>query len=502
MPYLIYLRKSRADAEAEARGEGETLARHEAQLIELAKKKSLTVGGIYREIVSGDTIAARPQMQKLIGEVSAGAWEGVIVMEIERLARGDTIDQGIVAQTFTYSGTKIITPSKTYDPRSEADQEYFEFSLFMSRREYKTINRRMQAGRIASLKEGNYIATFAPYGYKKIRDYEKRSFTLEIVPEEAELIRLMFEKSAGNYGFAKIAAMLNDMGVKPKRGMQWTASGVQGIVTNPVYCGKMRWNWRKQKKQVVDGRVVVSRPKSSDEECMIIQGNHPPIITEEQFRLSQNVILSRKNPHTSFTKPLQNPFAHLLYCGLCDHAMVRRPYPDREAAMLCVYSACPCKSSDISQIELLIMTALNDGYNKYMAMAKNGDNSESQNENELAVLNAEIKKAEKQQSKLYDLLEQEIYTPEVFTERNAILTDKLTKLKERLQQLDRKKPMKLTPLEAALAIKNVIDGYGDCKNAPEKNELLKTVCERITYVKQIGGRWNTSDAVCTIEYNF
>ena len=61
--YCIYLRKSRADAEAEARGEGETLARHEHALLGLAKSKKLAVVKIYREIVSGDSIAARPQMQ-------------------------------------------------------------------------------------------------------------------------------------------------------------------------------------------------------------------------------------------------------------------------------------------------------------------------------------------------------------------------------------------------------------------------------------------------------
>lgn len=502
MSYLIYLRKSRADAEAEARGEGETLARHEAQLVELAKRRNLPVGGIYREIVSGDTIAARPQMQKLIGEVSAGAWEGVIVMEIERLARGDTIDQGIVAQTFTYSGTKIITPNKTYDPQNEADQEYFEFSLFMSRREYKTINRRMQAGRIASLKEGNYIATFAPYGYKKVHDYEKRAFTLEIVPEEADIVRLMFERSADKCGPAKIAAILNSMGVKPKKGMQWTASTVQGIITNPVYCGKMRWNWRKQKKQVVDGKILVSRPKSSVDDCMIITGNHPPIISEELFERSQTAIVMRKTPHTSFTKPLQNPFAHLLYCGLCGHAMVRRPFPDREASMMCNYTTCPCKASDISRVEQMIMISLNDGYKKYLAMAEKNETQEPQNESELAVLNAEIKKIEKQQSKLYDLLEQDIYTPELFTERNNILTGKLSELRKLAEKLSVKKTMRVTPREAAMAIKHVIDGYGECKNASEKNELLKTVCERITYIKQTGGRWQSSDAVCTIEYNF
>ena len=124
--YLIYLRKSRSDLEAEAHGEGETLSRHEHTLLELAKRQHLNVTDIYREVVSGDTIAARPMMQRVLSEVEQGVWSGVLVMEVERLARGDTIDQGIIAQTFKFSGTKIITPIKTYDPDNEFDEEYFE----------------------------------------------------------------------------------------------------------------------------------------------------------------------------------------------------------------------------------------------------------------------------------------------------------------------------------------------------------------------------------------
>ena len=149
----LYLRKSRADIEAEAHGEGETLARHEKLLLEVAKRGHYNITQIYREIVSGETIAARPVVQKLLQEVEDGKWEGVLVVEVEHLARGDTIDQGVMAQAFKYSGTKIITPLKVYDPANEFDEEYFEFGLFMSRREYKTINRRLVRGRNASAKE-------------------------------------------------------------------------------------------------------------------------------------------------------------------------------------------------------------------------------------------------------------------------------------------------------------------------------------------------------------
>lgn len=64
---------------------------------------------------------------------------------------------------FSTHGTKIITPQKIYNPNDEFDEEYFEFGLFMSRKEYKTINRRLHAGIIASVNEGKHVASAAPY---------------------------------------------------------------------------------------------------------------------------------------------------------------------------------------------------------------------------------------------------------------------------------------------------------------------------------------------------
>jgi site-specific DNA recombinase len=188
----IYLRKSRADREAEARGEGETLARHERILLDLAKKRGYNVGAIYKEIVSGETISARPVMQQLLREVESGMWDGVLVVEVERLARGDTIDQGVVARSFQYSNTLIITPLKTYDPNNEYDEEYFEFGLFMSRREYKTIRRRLTAGRESSAKEGKYCGSKPPYGYSRVKLVGEKGWTLQPVPDQAEIVKLIF----------------------------------------------------------------------------------------------------------------------------------------------------------------------------------------------------------------------------------------------------------------------------------------------------------------------
>ena len=119
--YAKYLRKSRKDMEAEAHGAGETLKKHEIILDNLSnslgiKREQIDV---FREVVSGDSIASRPVMQQLLELVEQGVYKGVFVVEVERLARGNTLDQGTVANAFQYSNTKIITPIKIYDPSNE-----------------------------------------------------------------------------------------------------------------------------------------------------------------------------------------------------------------------------------------------------------------------------------------------------------------------------------------------------------------------------------------------
>lgn len=77
--YCMYLRKSRADLEAEARGEGETLSRHRRTLTELAIRMHLPLGEVYDEIATGESIAARPQMQRMLADIETGMWAGRFV---------------------------------------------------------------------------------------------------------------------------------------------------------------------------------------------------------------------------------------------------------------------------------------------------------------------------------------------------------------------------------------------------------------------------------------
>lgn len=243
----MYLRKSRADEEAEKFGEGETLVKHKKILMKVAKEKGLNIIKIYEEIVSGESLVHRPEMLELLKEVEQGLYDGVLCMDMDRLGRGDMEEQGLILKTFKNSNTKIITPRKIYDLRDEFDEEYSEFEAFMARKELKIINRRLQRGRIRSVEDGNYIGTLPPYGY--VIAYTERYRTLKPHLEQAPIVKMIFDFYTNhNMGGGKIANKLNQLGYKTYTGIDWSSYSVLNIIKNEVYTGKVQWKKKKYKK--------------------------------------------------------------------------------------------------------------------------------------------------------------------------------------------------------------------------------------------------------------
>lgn len=510
MQYCLYLRKSRADAEAEARGEGETLARHEKTLLELAKKLNLNITQIYREIVSGETIAARPVMQQLLSEVEQGVWAGVLVMEVERLARGDTIDQGIVAQTFKYSDTKIITPVKTYNPNDEFDEEYFEFGLFMSRREYKTINRRLQRGRIASVKEGRYLGSVTPYGYSKVRIKGDKGWTLEPVEEEAKVIRLIYELYTEGeevngvrtrLGVSKIANRLNQMKIPPKKGDVWVTPSIRDILINPVYCGKVRWNWRQTVKRMEDGEVRKSRPRNHAEDTIVVKGLHMPIVSEEIFNKAQELMSKNPPRPVGERNTVQNPLSGLVVCGFCGRRMVRRPYqqPGSTPTLMCPLSGCPNVSSDLELVEKRILEALSEWLENYK-LNWNTD-APTPSSSAVALTKAAVDKAEEalktlngQLARTHDLLEQGIYDTDTFLLRSRELTERIGAAQKNLADLRKAlgeaEAREVSQNEIIPRAEKLLELYPLLPTPAAKNDMLKEVLEKVVYTKSVRGKRN------------
>ncbi|MCH4239668.1 MAG: recombinase family protein [Oscillospiraceae bacterium] len=501
--YCIYLRKSRADAEAEARGEGETLSRHEHALLELAKQQQRHVTKIYREIVSGETIAARPVMQQLLADVETGLWAGVLVMEIERLARGDTIDQGLVAQIFKYSGTSIITPMKTYHPDNEFDEEYFEFGLFMSRREYKTINRRLQRGRTASVKEGKYTGSLPPYGYQREKLVNDKGYTLAPNPEQAAIVRMIFgwytaSPSANSdslrMGSTRIARRLNQMKVLSPKGGTWSAGTILQILHNPVYIGKIRWHWRPEKRIISGNRVLKKRLCVPFGSANLSTGLHEALISTEQFSRAQE-LLSHCSPSAGGRKTIQNPLAGLLLCGECGHHMTRHLSRNR-ALLVCPTSGCQTVSCALSYVEKAMLCVLRTSFSQYSVPIKPDIPvpADSLLQDETVFLknaDAELQLLTRQLSNTHDLLEQGIYSADVFQERSHLLQQRIDDIQARKAALPCRIQRDREEISANIEPKcsSLFEIYDSLLTEQERNQLLRLILDRIVYIKKCGSRW-------------
>ncbi len=498
--YYAYLRKSRADRDAEAHGEGETLLRHEKMLQELSGKLGITISKFYREIVSGETIQDRPVVQELLQDISTGKCDGVLVVEVERLARGDTNDQGTIAKYFKFSDTLIITPMKIYDPTDEYDEEYFEFGLFMSRREYKTINRRIQRGRTASVQEGKWIASTPPYGYERVRIKNDKGYTLQIIPDQAEVVRLIFhlylygekqpDGSCKRLGRLLICKKLDTMGIKPVTSEKWSVSTIKDMLQNPAYIGKVCWGKDIEKKVMVNGVMKKVRVKNPD--FQMYDGLHPAIIPDDIFYKVQELLKEKPAAPVVSNKILKNPLSGIVKCGKCGSWLTRAVSntKDNYYNLRCPNRDCDNISAPLYLIEEKLLEAMKNWLDGYMLEWEEEEyisNELQVKENSLQTYEKELLLLNEQKERTYDLLEQGIYTPDVFQSRLKIISDKIQAVSMEISDL---KHSIETDQEASYAVntfiprfQNILEVYHSIDDIPTRNEMLKSIIDHVEYTK-------------------
>lgn len=484
MKIALYLRKSRADEELEkALGEGETLSKHRKALLKFAKEKNLNIVEIKEEIVSGESLFFRPKMLELLKEVEAKMYDGVLVMDMQRLGRGDMQDQGIILKTFKNANTKIITPQKTYDLNNDFDEEYSEFEAFMSRKELKMITRRMQGGRVRSVEDGNYIATNAPLGYDI--DYINKSRTLKINESESEIVKLIFKMYVDGNGAGTIANYLNSLGYKTKVGKRFERSSIVFTLKNLVYIGKVTWKKKDIKKSKDPNKKKDTRTRDVSE-WIVSDGKHEPIIDVSTFNKVQEIIKGKYHVPYQLVNGPANSLAGLIICSECGSKMVMRKYGDKMPHIICL-KKCGNKSSRFDYIEKAVLESLE----KYLEEVETNSESLVSNnemniyENQMDLLNKELVTLNSQKLKLFDLLEQGIYNNETFIERSNNIAERMDLVEIEIGKIKAilEKQNKKINGNREITLKNVIDGYKASNDITQKNELLKSVASKIVYKK-------------------
>lgn len=485
--YYIYLRKSRTDGEHES--VEEVLSKHYKILQNYAVDQfgeRIPEEQIYREVVSGETIQDRPEIKKLLDRIQNENIMGVLVVDPQRLSRGDLSDCGTIIRAFRYTDTLIVTPTKTYDLSDKFDRKFFEMELMRGNDYLEYIKEIMMRGRIASVNEGNFIGSIAPYGYDKVKI--GKAYTLQ-PNAEADTVRLIYDMWVNEgIGSTTIANRLNALHIKPRKNQTWSNASIRDMLKNPVYIGKIRWNWRKTVKKYENGELVTSRPKSPKEDWILVDGKHDPIISEEIFQASLDRFGSL--PRAKAKSGLKNPFAGIMHCS-CGRPMIYQLHKSCAPRLHCAYQMrCGNRSATYAEVEEEVIKALRNLVEdlKQVISAEKSDSVKIQ-QSIANSLQKELNALETQQDKLYEFLEQGIYTSEIFVKRNAVLAERRAELEEALVEAKKQEQSSISYQDKIIALTDAIATLEDkAATAEEKNKFLKAIVKDIVYHRETAVR--------------
>lgn len=488
---IDYLRKSRSDDPLLT--VEEVLSKHEAMLDEWAEKH---LGAVvpeenkYREVVSGETIAERPEINRVLRLIESPRYKAVAVVEPQRLTRGDLEDIGRLMKLLKHTNTLVITPQRIYDLRDEYDWDAFERELKRGNDYLEYTKKILNRGRLLSVSQGNYVGNTAPYGYDKTFVTEGKRKCPILVPnkEEADVVRMMFDLYVNkDMGCTNICKKFDAMGIKPPKGEHWSAAAMTKMLENIHYIGKVKWNHRKTLTIVEEGEFKKTRPVAKVGEYLIYDGKHEAIVPEELFNAAQakKGRNTRQKPNTK----IRNPFAGLIWCK-CGRAMSLRIYKNRDAAprLLCDgQTYCKTGSCLYTEMEERVSAILADCIRDFQVRLKNNEGDSVKLHMRL-INNLEAKQKELEAKELAQWEAQADPDPAKRMPLHIFqkLNEKLLKEKEEVRQaLCKAYESMPEPVDYEEKIAQFTEALNALHNpdvdAATKNRLLKACIERIEY---------------------
>ncbi|MFM1654353.1 recombinase family protein [Brevibacillus sp. B_LB10_24] len=313
---VVYLRRSREDAEREVRTGEDTLAMQREVMERVLREYGLPYD-LKVEIGSGDKIAARPIFQQVLRDLRSGLYDSIAVKDISRLTRGDFSDYGTVYDLICSRRIYILTPYRLYDPGNANDLRQIRFELFLSREEFEVIRERMQGAKYAYAMAGKFMGSTPALGYQ----FNPKTQHLEIASREAELVRRIFALyinglGGKEMGYRAIATFLTRSGVPSPRGhARWNPTTVRKILQNPVYVGEIRYR---------TGSAHKSGPSvRAEDEQIIVTSAHEPIVSPEVFARAQAKARQSRKPATPFDRETSE-LSGLIRCGKCQRGLVKQ----------------------------------------------------------------------------------------------------------------------------------------------------------------------------------
>lgn len=495
---IVYLRKSRSDDPLMS--VEEVLSKHEEILDEWSERnlgEKVPEENKYREVVSGETLKDRPEIQIILHRIESPKIKAVCVVEPQRLTRGDLEDIGRLMKLFKHTNTLVITPQRIYDLRDEYDFDAFERELKRGNDYLEYTKKILNRGRLLSVSQGNYLGSIPPYGYDKtfVEEGKRKCPTLKINEEKADVVRMIFDMYVNkDMGRTNICRKLDELAIKPPKGKHWSPEALKDMLENVHYIGKVKWNWRKTITVVEDSEIIETRPKAKIGEYLIYEGRHTAIISEELFQAAQDK--QGKNNRAKAKTKIRNPLASLLFCKKCGRAMSLRTYKnkdgsERSAARLLCDGQVHCNTGSCLYTEMIdyVCNILSECINDFEIRLKNNEGDSVKLHNNL-IKNLEKRMMEIDEKEMSQWESQSDPDPSKRMPQHIFqkLNEKLLKEKEEVQQALCKAyesmPEPVDYEEKIVKFQNALDALKN-KDVPadKQNRLLKEVIERIDYFR-------------------
>jgi hypothetical protein len=382
---------------------------------------------------------------------------------------------------------------KTFDLKDEYDRDMFERELKRGNEFLEYQKKIMNRGRLLSVSQGNYIASEPPYGYDKVwvMEGKRKCPTLAINEEEANVVRMIFDMYVNqDMGRPSICYRLDELGIKPPKGVRWSQEGLKDLLENVHYIGKIKWNWRKTVTIVEDGEIIKTNPKSKPGEYLVFDGKHEAIISEELFQAARDK--QGRNHRTKASTKVRNPLAGLVYCQ-CGKAMTYRTYKyhNGEPRLICRDQAyCHTGSCTYDELLDIVCKILAESIADFEIRIKNNEGDSVKQHEKL------IKSLEK---RLEDINARELSQWEaqsdpdpanrmpqaIFRQLNEKLQKEKAEVQEALHNAYGSMPSSVNYEEKLMKFKDALDALRDPdKDAAHKNRLLKDCIDRIIYKRE------------------
>lgn len=275
---------------------------------------------IYNEYVdegiSGKSIANRPQLNKLLSDARKRLFDEVVVWKISRISRTQ-LDLLQIVDELSKLGISFRSDSEKFETETAHGKLMFQLMGSFAEFERNQIVDNVKMGMKQRALQGKWNGG-ATLGYKSVEvegstNRKRKETRLIIVENEAAIVKLIFDKYAGGQGFKSITNELNHLGYKTKMGSPFGIATIKGILSNPLYIGKIRFNKQQD--------WNTKRRKGTNPAPIMADGEHVAIITQELWDQVQ-ARYANANKHPARVYYGSFPFTGVMRCPVCGHGMV------------------------------------------------------------------------------------------------------------------------------------------------------------------------------------